>query len=88
MMEGIQKVSEKALLKVLGNNRLELGDKVRFMGVLKEPLPNTNPKLFNYKLSLLADNIHTTITIKDYSILDIDKRIKFYRDLRKDLLVG
>ncbi|MCF6463217.1 DNA internalization-related competence protein ComEC/Rec2 [Clostridium sp. Cult1] len=68
------KVSEKALLKVLGNNRLELGDKVRFMGVLKEPLPNTNPKLFNYKLSLLADNIHTTITIKDYSILDIDKK--------------
>lgn len=81
------KVSEKALLKVLGEEELEIGSKVKFRGVLKEPLPNTNPRLFNYKLNLLADNIYTTITIKDYSITGIEKEnINFLLRLRKGFI--
>ncbi|MCF6465597.1 DNA internalization-related competence protein ComEC/Rec2 [Clostridium sp. Cult2] len=64
-------VSEKTLLKVLGDTKFQLGDMIIFSGILKEPLPNTNPKLFNYKLNLLSNNIYTTITIKDYSVLDV-----------------
>lgn len=81
------KVSEKTLLKVLGEEELEIGSKVKFRGVLKEPLPNTNPRLFNYKLNLLADNIHTTITIKDYSITGVEKEnINFLLRLKKGFI--
>ena len=71
---GIYKdISEKIILKVIGEKQLALGDEVKFKVVLKEPLPNTNPKLFNYKLSLLTQNIYTTATIKDYSITTVEK---------------
>ena len=66
-------ISEKILLKVIGEIKLELGDVIDVRGILKEPLPNTNPKLFNYKLNLLAENIYTTMTIKDYSIMNVEK---------------
>lgn len=67
------KVSEKSILKVFGDKKLNLGDTIYFRGILKEPLPNTNPKLFNYKLNLLSNNIHTTITIRNHSITTIEK---------------
>ena len=64
---------EKIILKIIGEEKLELGDEIIFNGVLKEPLPNTNPKLFNYKLNLLTKNIFTTATIKEYSIIKVSK---------------
>lgn len=67
---------ENTVLKILGNKEIELGDEIVFSGILKEPLENTNPKLFNYKLSLLSNKIHTTVTIKDYSIMEINKENK------------
>lgn len=67
---------ENSVLKILGNKEIELGDEIVFSGILKEPLENTNPKLFNYKLSLLSNKIHTTVTIKDYSIMEINKENK------------
>ncbi|NLW21949.1 MAG: DNA internalization-related competence protein ComEC/Rec2 [Tissierellia bacterium] len=66
-----KKVSENILLKIIGDKDLSLGDEIIFSGVLREPLPNTNPKLFNYKLNLLTDSIYTTATIRDYSIIYI-----------------
>lgn len=67
------KTREKIILKIIGEKDLEIGDKINFNGILKEPLPNTNPKLVNYKLNLLTDNIYTTATVKDYSINKVEK---------------
>ena len=67
--DGMKKrVGEKISLKVIGGNQLELGDEIVLRGVLKEPLANTNPGLYNHKLNLLTQNIHTMATVKDYSI--------------------
>lgn len=68
-----KKVSEKIILKVIGEKELKYGEEISFTGVLKEPLTNTNPKLFNYKLNLLTESIYTTATIKDYSITKVEK---------------
>lgn len=68
-----KKISEKTILKVIGKKQLSLGDQVGFKAVLKEPMSNTNPELFNYKLSLLTENTYTTATIKDYSITIVEK---------------
>lgn len=65
--------SEKIILKIIGEKKLELGDEIIFTAVLKQPLANTNPKLFNYKLNLLTENIFATTTIKEYSIIAINK---------------
>ncbi len=59
---------EKIMLNIISNKDLNLGDKIYFNGVLKEPMANTNPKLFNYKLNLMSQRIYTTMTIKDYQI--------------------
>ncbi|NMA86903.1 MAG: ComEC family competence protein, partial [Tissierellia bacterium] len=67
------KISEKIVLKIIGERKLELGDEVVFNGVLNEPLPNTNPRLFNYKLNLLREKIFTTTTIREHSIIQINK---------------
>lgn len=74
------KVEEKTVLKVIGNRMIEIGDEITFTGKLKLPIENTNPKLFNYRLSLLSNKIYTSITVKDYSIIkvnDIDKPFKY-----------
>lgn len=71
---GIDKnIKEKVSLKIIGSKVLALGDEIRFKGILREPLPNTNPRLYNHKLNLLMDNIFTTVTIKDYSVIDTDQ---------------
>lgn len=84
------KVKEKIVLKIIGEKKIELGDKIDFHGVLKEPLSNGNPKLFNYKLSLLSNKVFTTMTIKDYSLLEVNSankalkyrmKIKFKEDI-------
>lgn len=64
---------EKIILNVIGNMDLERGDTICFNGVLKIPPENSNPKLFNYRLALMSDKIYTTMTIKDYSIREINK---------------
>lgn len=63
------RVEEKLLLTLIGENKLKVGEKIIFRGILNEPRENTNPKLFNYKFYLLTNKIYTISTIKDYSIL-------------------
>lgn len=86
------KVNEKLVLKIIGDRKVELGDKIIFNGRLKEPLSNGNPNLFNYKLSLLSNKIFTTMTIKDYSLLEVNgenkelkyrMKIKFKEDIER-----
>ncbi|NLY78058.1 MAG: DNA internalization-related competence protein ComEC/Rec2 [Tissierellia bacterium] len=62
------KVSEKSILNIIGKRDIRVGDRIRFTGVLKEPLPNTNPRLYNYKLNLLSHGIFTSCTIRDHAI--------------------
>lgn len=71
--EVYKKTSEKIVLKIIGSQQVGLGDKISFNAILRQPLTNTNPKLFNYKLGLLSENIYTNTTIKDYDIVDIDR---------------
>lgn len=74
---------EKIMLTIISKKDLELGDVISFNGVLKEPMENTNPKLYNYKLNLLSEKIYTIMTIKDYQIRKIDN-VKSYRYMVKD----
>ena len=69
-----REIDQKLMLKVIGEKSFELGDMISFYGELKLPMRNTNPKLYNYKLSLLSDKIHTTMTIKDFSIHLLERR--------------
>lgn len=78
--KSILRVKEKTVLKVFGQRHIELGDEITFKGQLKIPLENTNPKLFNYRLSLLTNKIYTSITIKDYSIMAINSSNKSFKD--------
>ncbi|NLL81526.1 MAG: DNA internalization-related competence protein ComEC/Rec2 [Tissierellia bacterium] len=59
---------EKILLTIIGDKDVSLGDRISFYGELKQPNRNTNPMLFNYRLSLLSDRIHNTMSVKDYSV--------------------
>lgn len=67
------KLKERSNLKIIGKRDLQLGDKIIFEGVLKEPYENSNPKLYNYKLNLLSNKIHTTISIRESGILKVEK---------------
>lgn len=69
--------NEKIILSIYGRTKLNLGDVVTINGILKVPSRNTNPKLFNYRLNLLSDKIHTTMTIEDHSIQVIGLDNKF-----------
>ncbi len=77
------KIKEKLMLTVIGDTRLNLGEKITFNGVLEEPRENTNPKMFNYKLYLLSHNIYTTSKIRDYSIMKIEKQTLPWYDRAK-----
>lgn len=68
----IKEVNEKTILKINGKTNLKLGDKITFRGKLKEPLKNTNPKLYNYKLNLLSNKIYTTVNINDNDIMSVN----------------
>lgn len=57
-------LNENLSLKVIGQDKFEIGDKVLLSGVLKKPNKNTNPKLFNYRLYLQTRGIYTTIIVK------------------------
>lgn len=44
---------------------LQIGDGCNFTGMLKEPLPPTNPHAFDYKQFLYHQHIHWTLTLID-----------------------
>lgn len=69
--------SEKVMLSIISNKDLKLGDKINIIGILKEPMANTNPKLYNYKLNLMSQKIFTTITIKNYGLKNITHEPSF-----------
>ena len=74
---------EKIILKVLGKNRLELGDRIEANTYLREPKENTNPKMFNYKLYLETENIFVLTTVKGETICEISKaNLSFFDNLR------
>ena len=84
---------EKTILKISGQSYLDLGDRITFRGKLREPLRNTNPKLYNYRLNLLSNRVYTTVNIKDYNIINLDgsgKSLKYrlrigFRDMVEGL---
>lgn len=62
-------------------SKLDMGDRIAFKGQLRIPDENTNPKLYNYRLALKGDKIHTRTSIRDYQlkILDGEGRSFKYR---------
>ncbi len=72
-------INEKTILKVYGENDLELGDKLKFRGVFCIPMENTNPKLYNYRKNLISKDIYTNISIKSNAIYNLDKAHKKFK---------
>ncbi len=70
--DGQKTTNEKTMLKIIGESKLELGDRIEFRGNFKIPMENTNPKLYNYRENLISKDIYTTITIKSGDIFNID----------------
>ena len=72
-------INEKIVLKVIGDKVMSLGDTISINGVLRLPMENTNPMLYNSKLNLLSDKIHTSMTIKDFSvdIIETNTKLKY-----------
>lgn len=58
----------RVLLTINGDKRFSIGDKIMINGILKKPKENTNPKLYNQRLNLLSDYIHSTLNVKDFNI--------------------
>ncbi|HLR20585.1 MAG TPA: DNA internalization-related competence protein ComEC/Rec2 [Tissierellaceae bacterium] len=77
-------VNEKIVLNILGKEEFDIGDKLLFNGELRKPDINGNPKLYNYRLNLMTEKIYSTMTIKEYSIRNIDKTSKPIRYKLKD----
>lgn len=71
---------EKAILTVIGELPLNVGDYISFRGQVRLPNENTNPKLFNYRLSLKADNVKVTITTREHAISKLykDRKLKYF----------
>lgn len=65
-------INEKVLLKVIGTEDLNLGSGLKLRGGFSIPSENTNPNLFNYRLNLLTNKIHATITVRDYAIIEVN----------------
>lgn len=86
LIEGEKAINlrEKTVLKILGKKELQLGDKIVFEGILREPMENTNPKLYNYKLNLLSNKIYTTISIRESGILEINREDKPLKYILRD----
>lgn len=74
-----EEIDERIRLNVLGDKSLNYGEKIFFDGVLKKPLDNTNPLLYNQRLNLLSNNIYGSMTINEYSLelLDSPKEFKY-----------
>lgn len=75
---------EKVLLKCYGEGKYETGDIISFSGILNEPRPNTNPKLFNYKLYLETNDIFTIISTRSHFVKVLSKNnLSLGENLRK-----
>ena len=80
---------EKLLLKVIGDSGLEIGDNIEFVGKLRLPMINTNPKLFNYRLNLMTERIFTTMVIREDSILDVDgENLNFRHKIKREFITA
>lgn len=75
-------IDEDMSLTIIGEKRLNIGEHISFYGVLKLPERNTNPKLFNYSLNLLSDDIHTIMSVKDFSVQSLNIKIPFQHSIR------
>lgn len=64
-------VNEKMLLKIIGNNKLTIGDKINFNCILTDIKRNSNPKLFNYQLYLKTKGIYVTTVINQDVVIKI-----------------
>ncbi|WDV44567.1 DNA internalization-related competence protein ComEC/Rec2 [Clostridiaceae bacterium M8S5] len=71
--EEFLKVSEKIILKCIGNNELKIGDYVEYKSKVSLPSTNTNPKLFDYRLYLMMDDIFTMTKCKAVDIQIIER---------------
>lgn len=79
---------EKIVLKIIGDKHLRLGEEIEFNGVLHQPMTNTNPNLFNYRLSLLSDKIYATMTVKDFSVKKLEGEIAFKYIIKEKFTIG
>lgn len=80
-------ISEKMRLTIIGNNEIELYDTIIFNAEVVEPLSNTNPKLYNYKLNLLSNGIFTTATLRNNNLLEVKKGYhSFLQNLRLNFI--
>ncbi len=90
VVEGIKdgssyiEIKEKTVFKIYGDTRLGLGDQIEFTGKFDLPLTNTNPMLFNYRLNLLADQVYTTIYIKDSNIIRVKENTSIFYQMKRN----
>lgn len=80
-VDGVR-LDEKIILTVIGEEDIYLGDYISFYGNLEQPDRNTNPMLFNYRLNLLSDKIHNTMSTKDYTVNLIKRNDSFFYALK------
>lgn len=79
---------EKIIIKIIGYKQLKLGDRIKFNGVLYLPMTNTNPNLFNYRLSLLSNKIYAIMTVKEFSVERLEGNIAFKYTIKERFSSG
>lgn len=72
------KAKENVLVYYYSDIDLNLGDKVRIKGILKELSSNTNFNLFNYKNYMLSKNTYYSMSADNIVIVEENKNI-FYK---------
>lgn len=78
-MEGKKIPKEKLILKIIGKDTFEIGERIEFTGKTRIPPRNTNPKLFNYRLNLMTEKVFVIMTIKEDAISSIEQGMSKYR---------
>ncbi len=73
----------RVLLTINGDKRFSIGDKIMINGILKTPKENTNPKLYNQRINLLSDYIHSTLSVKDFNINLIHKNNNWLYEIKQ-----
>lgn len=63
-------IKEKTRIKIIGDLEVDLGDRIKFKTRLREPMKNTNPKLYNFKRNLQSEKVYTTSTIKKHDVFE------------------
>ncbi|MBS4534567.1 DNA internalization-related competence protein ComEC/Rec2 [Clostridium sp. D2Q-14] len=70
---GTIKMSEKTIVKLKDNVRIDYGTTVRGQAYIEQPEVNTNPRLFNYSRYLKTRNIYSIIEFEKGSYKSIGK---------------